>query len=96
MKVREGLIVEASPRLQHVVHAPAFVLEQRRDASIPIAAVLTGKGNDSIPHGVFISRLSQPILLRGATLPHHTTCPAFGHRERLLHTPDRFSASGRA
>ena len=60
-----------------VVHAPTFVLEQRRDASIPIASILAGKGNDSIPQGFLISRLSQPILLRGATLPHHTARPAF-------------------
>ena len=78
---REALLSPA-PFHSLVVHTPAFLLKQRRDASIPIASILPGKGNDSIPQGFFISHLSRPIRLRGAPWSHHVTRPAFGHRER--------------
>src|SRR3712207_193867 len=76
------------------VRTPALLVPQPREAPIPIAPILPGKGNDSIPPGFFISRLSRPILLRGATWPHYPACPAFGHREPRLRMADGFSASG--
>ena len=79
-----------------MVHTPAFLVQQRRDPPIPVPPILPCKGDDARPQGVLVMGLNGRILLRGATLPHHATRPAFRDREPLLRMADGFSASGRA
>lgn len=60
-----------SPDALHSIFAdfPADLLEQRRDSSIPEAAILTGEGEDRLGEPILVVGLRGLIALRGAPLP---------------------------
>ena len=48
---------------------PARSLQQRRDPTIPIAAILAGQRNDGLSQSIFIFTLCRTVALRASGLP---------------------------
>src|ERR1700722_1025890 len=58
---------------------PAFSLQQRRDATVAIASILSGKIGDGPGERVFILAPCQMVALGAAWLVHQPARPPFAH-----------------
>jgi hypothetical protein len=69
----------APPNTLHAIFAdkPARQLEQRRNATVPIAAILTSQGNDRLGQPAFILALRGLITLRASRLMQQMAGPPF-------------------
>jgi hypothetical protein len=76
----------ATPDTLHAILAypPASSLQQRRDAAIPITAVLAGKLDDRLRECIFVFTPYRSIALRAARLVGQPACPALRDPMRLL------------
>ena len=69
----------APPNTLHAIFAdkPPRQLEQRRNATVPIAAILTSQGDDRLGQPAFILALRGLITLRTSQLMEQTAGPPF-------------------
>src|SRR6202041_513034 len=58
---------------------PAISLQQRRDATVAITSILSGKIGDGPGERVFILAPCQMVALGAAWLIHQPACPSFAH-----------------
>ena len=76
-----------------VVHTPARIVEQTRDHTIAITAILVGQFYDIIGQPLFISTALRNFALRGAMLTKCAAGAALRHAQLLPHMLDAFAAT---
>jgi len=71
-----------------VVHAPAGLVQQRRDGSIPVTAIPASQLDDVFGQALFISTTIWNLALGGAMLAQSAAGPTLGDVKALSHKVD--------
>jgi hypothetical protein len=79
-----------------MINFPSFLPEQRRDAPIAIPAILVSQDENPGAEALLVRGTCRAIVLRGPTLPHHSTGPALRHPQHASDRDHGLAASGRA